>query len=347
MTDFDNELERIEKGDAWDESDEVVKMEAKRPLDKVIPIRLPSAVWERLRQEAKEMGIGPTTLARMWILERLRFKDLADQDESKFTNYIIRDARQENVVLMKKVGEVKNKIMSDNWNKNDVKILADCLNKLPPVNKQNNIIFLTAPEKLLDCVLSLNRRYKEFDVPRVIKFKNNHPQINTLIDLQDCVNRYGGPVNFYKNVLDYNHEPAAKMFGRVLDYLILQTHKYPGSNDIEKLMVWAKSSEIDGYNKIWGEGPNITNIPGFGIAGWQYLRMLFGADTCKPDIAVRRFIADCLGRQLSEYSIVKILEASAPISENLQNHEKPVREADRRIWNQYNEKNKQRKYSCH
>ncbi|MEE8473108.1 MAG: hypothetical protein V3S82_08060 [Dehalococcoidia bacterium] len=72
MADSDKEIERIEKGDAWEESDEVVQIEVKKPLDKVIPIRLAAEKWEELRKEARELGIGPTTLARMWILERLR-----------------------------------------------------------------------------------------------------------------------------------------------------------------------------------------------------------------------------------------------------------------------------------
>ncbi len=72
MADLDKEIKRIEAGDAWDESDEVVRVEVKKPLDKVIPVRLSADKWEELRKEATELGIGPTTLARMWILERLR-----------------------------------------------------------------------------------------------------------------------------------------------------------------------------------------------------------------------------------------------------------------------------------
>jgi len=72
MADLDKEIERIERGEAWDESDEVVQVEIKKPLDKVIPVRLSAEKWEELRKEARELGIGPTTLARMWILERLR-----------------------------------------------------------------------------------------------------------------------------------------------------------------------------------------------------------------------------------------------------------------------------------
>ena len=72
MTDIDKVVEKIERGDAWKETDEVVPVEVKKPLDKVIPVRLPADKWEQMREEARELGIGPTTLARMWILERLR-----------------------------------------------------------------------------------------------------------------------------------------------------------------------------------------------------------------------------------------------------------------------------------
>ncbi len=69
---LEKEIARLEQGDAWREEDEVVQVEVKELLDKVIPVRLSSEKWEALRKEARELGIGPTTLARMWILERLR-----------------------------------------------------------------------------------------------------------------------------------------------------------------------------------------------------------------------------------------------------------------------------------
>jgi hypothetical protein len=56
----------------WSDRDEVLDMEVREPLDKVIPVRLTSDSWSRLHREARELGVGPTTLARMWILERLR-----------------------------------------------------------------------------------------------------------------------------------------------------------------------------------------------------------------------------------------------------------------------------------
>lgn len=42
MADIDKAVEKIEQGDAWEETDEVVRIEVKKPLDKVIPVRLPA-----------------------------------------------------------------------------------------------------------------------------------------------------------------------------------------------------------------------------------------------------------------------------------------------------------------
>ncbi len=42
-----------------------------RNLSQGITIRFDPGTLNRLRAEAREKGIGPTTLARMWILERL------------------------------------------------------------------------------------------------------------------------------------------------------------------------------------------------------------------------------------------------------------------------------------
>jgi hypothetical protein len=72
MNDIEREIQRIEEGEAWEDTDEVVEIDVKRPLNKVIPVRLSSEKWEELRREAHDVGVGPTTLARMWILEKLR-----------------------------------------------------------------------------------------------------------------------------------------------------------------------------------------------------------------------------------------------------------------------------------
>jgi hypothetical protein len=67
------EIERIDQGgEAWEETDTVVKIAVKRPLDTVVPVRLAADTYAELCQEARERGVGPSTLIRMWVLEKLR-----------------------------------------------------------------------------------------------------------------------------------------------------------------------------------------------------------------------------------------------------------------------------------
>ena len=73
MEHIEREVARIDEGgNAWADTDEVVEATVKRPLDAVVPVRLSLETWEALRREAREVGIGPSTLVRMWILEKLR-----------------------------------------------------------------------------------------------------------------------------------------------------------------------------------------------------------------------------------------------------------------------------------
>lgn len=70
---LESEVERIDQGGtAWSDADEVVQVEFKKPLEKVIPVRMSDEHWRLLRQEAQELGVGPSTLLRMWVLEKLR-----------------------------------------------------------------------------------------------------------------------------------------------------------------------------------------------------------------------------------------------------------------------------------
>ena len=52
----------------------VVVLEAKRSLDIAAPVRLSDAVWKAVRADARVVGVGPSTLVRIWVRERLRQK---------------------------------------------------------------------------------------------------------------------------------------------------------------------------------------------------------------------------------------------------------------------------------
>ena len=70
--DIEAAVKRYDAGNAWDDRAEIVEAEVRQPLDKIVPVRLSAEKWAALRREAAELGVGPSTLARMWILERLR-----------------------------------------------------------------------------------------------------------------------------------------------------------------------------------------------------------------------------------------------------------------------------------
>jgi hypothetical protein len=50
---------------------------------------------------------------------------------------------------------------------------------------------------------------------------------------------------------------------------------------------------------------------GFGLAGFQYLRMLFGAQTTKPDIHIIRFVSTIIGRKVTDVQALYLLERTA------------------------------------
>lgn len=57
-------------GDYWDEL-KPVKVKFAKNLSQGITIRFDDKTLTQLRSESQKRGIGPTTLVRMWVLDRL------------------------------------------------------------------------------------------------------------------------------------------------------------------------------------------------------------------------------------------------------------------------------------
>ena len=58
-------------GDYWDEM-EPVEVKFSHNLSENLTVRLSPEAISILRKQATEMGIGPSTLARIWIVKQLR-----------------------------------------------------------------------------------------------------------------------------------------------------------------------------------------------------------------------------------------------------------------------------------
>ena len=50
---------------------EEVKLKVARPLSHILAVRLDARTIDRLAEVGRAKGLGPSTLARMWLLERL------------------------------------------------------------------------------------------------------------------------------------------------------------------------------------------------------------------------------------------------------------------------------------
>lgn len=74
---FKSIQEEAEFWDAHDTTDfedefKPVKVRFAKNLSQGITVRLESDILDRVRVQAHQRGIGPTTLIRMWVMERLQ-----------------------------------------------------------------------------------------------------------------------------------------------------------------------------------------------------------------------------------------------------------------------------------
>jgi hypothetical protein len=85
LPDFKNRQEMAEFWDTHDFADywaefKPVKVQVSKNLTSSLNIRLDPKSLDELRKKAQKKGVGPTTLARMWILEHLRARSPASAD---------------------------------------------------------------------------------------------------------------------------------------------------------------------------------------------------------------------------------------------------------------------------
>ena len=149
---------------------------------------------------------------------------------------------------------------------------------------------LTTPAKIIDCVLSLRKPYNTVVVPRVTKFLDTHPEARTCEDLRAVMATHSSPAAFVASELQMNSPRKAEMIVGVVEYLLDAQSKFTASTEDDRLMEWAKSARPTEYL--------LMDVPNFKLAGFQYLRMHFGADTVKPDVYILRYVETALDRAI-------------------------------------------------
>ena len=171
--------------------------------------------------------------------------------------------------------------------------------------------------KVLDCVLSLRKKYDTVVEPRVKGFVTKHPHVQTCADLRSLIDSTS-PEAFLHQHLNMRSPGKAQVISDLVDHLIDTQRRFDGSTEQERLSTWARWVRPGDYLSL--------DIRGFGLAGFQYLRMLFGADTVKPDVHVIRYVESALGRPVSDIRAVYVLERAGELLDQ------PVRHIDVAIW---------------
>lgn len=172
---------------------------------------------------------------------------------------------------------------------------------------------------ILDCIMSLNRNYTKVVKPRVEKFRQDNPTCYSIEDLLSLVTMYGLDYGrFTKEKLDLDYPERGRIIKEVSEYLLLEISNDNETDQMKKCENWAKNARPgDAY---------FVGIKGFGLSGFQYLRMLFGAQTTKPDVHLIEYISKVISKKVTDIQALYILEkASAKCG-------LPLRDVDHEIW---------------
>lgn len=210
------------------------------------------------------------------------------------------------------------------YTQEDYKKLKSAVSKIELLEGQNNEMgnYKNAVLICLDAVLSINRKYYSFVVPRIKNFQENYSNINTLSKLQELIKN--SSVEQFSKIWNYNHPQRIEILTILVNNLISYADvKNSDSSEIElkKLRLWANSINAYDYKTF--------NVSGIGIATYQYIRMLLRAKTVKPDIHIKRYISSVLNKSLNEYDTIDIFEKACN-SENID-----IAKADHSLWKKY------------
>lgn len=209
------------------------------------------------------------------------------------------------------------------YTQDDYEKLTEAVSKIKLIEDKNDTTgnYKNAVLICMDAVLSINRKYYRFVVPRIKKFQEDHPKINTLFKLQELVNN--SSIEDFSKMWNYNHPQRIEILSNLVDRLIVCANlkEFDSTEkELDKLRIWASKVNLYDYDTF--------NVPGIGIATYQYIRMMLGAKTVKPDVYIKRYIYSVLGKKINEKDMVDIFEKACN-SNNID-----VSQADHSLWMQ-------------
>ena len=185
---------------------------------------------------------------------------------------------------------------------NDLILLKEYLSGIDIGNVEKNSLgnYENAVLICLDAVLSINRKYYTFVVPRINYFQNKYPDITKLEELIKLIDNVG--IDNFRDCWNYNHPDRVKILYDLCNRLIEISRLYEDKNELTSLRKWASQSSVRDYNNF--------NVNGIGFTTFQYIRMLLGANTVKPDVHIKNKISEIVGKKIDDKYAVELFESA-------------------------------------
>jgi len=155
----------------------------------------------------------------------------------------------------------------------------------------------------LDAVLSINRRYYSFVVPRIRYFEESYPQIQTLGQISDLIADLG--YEGFHVVWRYRHVERARTLDSLVNRFVLYRFHLGETDDLRAMKHWARTSSVVSHGSL--------GVPGIGLATFQYLRMMLGVSTVKPDVHIKRAVSAALGRRVTDLEAISLVERASDV----------------------------------
>lgn len=154
---------------------------------------------------------------------------------------------------------------------------------------------------LIDAVLSIKRHYDPFVSSRLKYFRNNYPNINSLSKLRSLIDEKG--IDGFADVWNYNHQKRVEILSDLVNFFISYRNINNMEDDLTAMKKWAHEANL--LDK------KVLPVDGIGFATTQYIRMMLGVSTVKPDVHILRSIYDGTGEKMSGNKAVLFIEEVA------------------------------------
>jgi hypothetical protein len=135
------------------------------------------------------------------------------------------------------------------------------------------------------------------------QFERTHPDVRTVADLQRLIASFRSADRFATEALDYRHDERAATLSAVVNWLASIGGSGSHAEQLANIQLWACAAHPSDHIAL--------GIRGFALGGFQYMRMLFGANTTKPDVHICRFVESSVGHRVSDVEALELLEDAA------------------------------------